>query len=517
MRGLLGLTFVLGSVHAAEVGWDTPNIVLMEDNTWKQIDFQKTYVDGPQPMPPVDDRWKSNEATITILIAALREVRCATTLKDMFSNASYPYRLRVGVVQQNEPEDEDCQIGFCERMGTPAKKRADGGYEAGDCKHFDQIRMLRLRSSEAKGPVYARALGATLVHDEDDFCVQIDAHSGVVKGWDSLMLGEWHNASNEFAVLTTYPLNIHDIGKNTNNHWEMPHLCAASNAGEGVVHNERARAAANLQRPILAPLWAAGLSFSRCHAERNVPNDIELKQIFTGEEFGRGVRLWTHGYDFYSPSRMHIGTFYGGEKGSKGGWQGNHTEQQVSQQRLATLMRTPSSDQSAAAIAKLGKYGLGDKRTLEQYIEFSGVDPGKLRVVQRCVCKWVPWDWTETKKKLVAAMMTPAPVDPTAAPTLATDPPVQIPTTATPADAVASEAKDQLPHQDLSSKREMVLSSLFQAHHVHGRKSPIVIGDVRLQREAVLICLVGMALIFAALQCTPRPRADFTRYQKNSV
>jgi hypothetical protein len=34
------------------------------------------------------------------------------------------------------------------------------------CTYFDQIRMLRLKSSEARGPVYARGLGATLVHDE---------------------------------------------------------------------------------------------------------------------------------------------------------------------------------------------------------------------------------------------------------------------------------------------------------------------------------------------------------------
>jgi hypothetical protein len=43
----------------------------------------------------------------------------------------------------------------------------------------------------------------------------------------------------------------------------MPHLCAASTMGEGVVHNERARAIANADRPLLSPLWAAGLSFAR--------------------------------------------------------------------------------------------------------------------------------------------------------------------------------------------------------------------------------------------------------------
>ena len=53
---------------------------------------------------------------------------------------------------------------------------------------------------------------------------------------------------------------------------EMPHLCQAHFAGFGKVSNAQASAAANLEFPIMTPLWAAGLSFSRCHAERNVPN-----------------------------------------------------------------------------------------------------------------------------------------------------------------------------------------------------------------------------------------------------
>jgi hypothetical protein len=32
--------------------------------------------------------------------------------------------------------------------------------------HFDQIRMMRLKASEARGPVYARGLGAQLVTDQ---------------------------------------------------------------------------------------------------------------------------------------------------------------------------------------------------------------------------------------------------------------------------------------------------------------------------------------------------------------
>merc|ERR1711871_1344628 len=158
-------------------------------------------------------------------------------------------------------------------------------------------------ASEAKGPVFARSRQIETVRDEDDFCMQIDAHTDVQPGWDISMIDQWLSTGNEYAVLTTYPTNVDHIGQNVNKHWEMPHLCKASFSGKGRIHNEQALAAANLQYPLLAPLWAAGLSFARCHAERNVPTDPVLKSTFTGEEYARGSRLWTAGYDFYSITR----------------------------------------------------------------------------------------------------------------------------------------------------------------------------------------------------------------------
>lgn len=32
-------------------------------------------------------------------------------------------------------------------------------------------------------------------------------------------------------------------------------------------------------------------------------NDPRLLQIFDGEEYTRGMRMWTHGYDLYTPHR----------------------------------------------------------------------------------------------------------------------------------------------------------------------------------------------------------------------
>lgn len=58
--------------------------------------------------------------------------------------------------------------------------------------------------------------------------------------------------------------------------------------------------------PKLTTTWGAGYSFSKCHAERRVPYDPHLEGIFDGEEFSKMARLWTNGYDVYTPRKGYV-------------------------------------------------------------------------------------------------------------------------------------------------------------------------------------------------------------------
>eukprot|EP01062_Namystynia_karyoxenos_P019365 TRINITY_DN17276_c0_g1_i1.p1 TRINITY_DN17276_c0_g1~~TRINITY_DN17276_c0_g1_i1.p1 ORF type:complete len:610 (+),score=139.31 TRINITY_DN17276_c0_g1_i1:54-1883(+) len=435
-------------------GWGDANIVLIDaaggGTKWKV----RTEPEGaPRPHPPFDLRWKSNDSSIVVLIASLREDRLVTTLHSMFTNAAHPGRVYAGVVQQNAPGDPDALAQLCEKVGAPlVREAADQEAEAyrgegvqlrgeerrlfsnpNGCPYYDRVRMLRLPASEARGPAWARGRQIQLVRDSDDFCMQIDAHTIFISNWDVRMATEWGMAANEFAVLTTYPTNAHHLYENTNNHWEVPHLCGASFEGMGRVRNAQARAAANLERPILAPLWAAGLSFARCHAERDVPTDPHLGSLFMGEEFARGVRLWTNGYDFYSITKPVIGTYYGAEKGGRGGMRFDHHESQRTSQRLATLLEWRGADLSDRARAALGRYRPGVRRGLRQYYDWCGVDPQAQRITRNCIVQWVPWELDDAARELqraaaqwaaqpprqarLPAAVTTRPADATAAPT----------------------------------------------------------------------------------------------------
>lgn len=389
------------------------NIVL-GDHGWEKVPSDSYGT----PPAIISDSWKSNNTNVVVLIASLRETRLVGTVESMFDNAANPKRIYAAIVQQNTVRDRDIIEEICDKRGTPVEVKADFKILLKDtnleetnpyahkttkeiysnpnnCFEFDHVRVLRLDTSEAKGPVFARGLQPTLVSEEtDEFCMQIDAHTIFKKDWDWLMQQQYGATENEYAVLSTYPTNYKDLYKNANNHWEMPHLCGAS-ISRGSVRNHQAKAAANLERPIIAPLWAAGLSFSKCHAELNVPNDVHLEHVFTGEEFARGARLWTNGYDFYTITRPIIGVYYGKDKGGKGGWKSSSKRAVESQNRMATLLKAPGSDQSLEAIAALGKFTAGNKRTLEQYYEFSGVDIINQRSNSKCVAKYVPWEITK--------------------------------------------------------------------------------------------------------------------------
>ena len=64
------------------------------------------------------------------------------------------------------------------------------------------------------------------------------------------------------------------------------------------------RSAMNLDRPILTSSWSAAFSFSKCHAEAKVPFDPNYLYLTSGGEFAKYARLWTRGYDVYTPNRI---------------------------------------------------------------------------------------------------------------------------------------------------------------------------------------------------------------------
>ena len=264
----------------------------------------------------------NSTASLFISIASYRDSLCPVTLFNLYTKAQHPGRIHVGLIQQNNhDEDIDCLEGYCDLMKHDSRFGNIDHQRNYHCPFRDQITIRRINADHANGPQYARALGSDLLLSPplesftQDYCMQTDAHMNFVSAWDIKMIDMWTMTQNEYAILSTYvaPLEQMEVQDNpTKNGFqdlhEVPHLCMVEFSGEyGLPRNWGTKCARMLPFPKLTnALWGAGLSFSKCHAEKKVPYDPHLPYIFDGEEVSRAVRFWTYGYDIYTPHRVYV-------------------------------------------------------------------------------------------------------------------------------------------------------------------------------------------------------------------
>eukprot|EP00611_Tribonema_gayanum_P003164 TRINITY_DN12466_c0_g1_i1.p1 TRINITY_DN12466_c0_g1~~TRINITY_DN12466_c0_g1_i1.p1 ORF type:complete len:496 (-),score=126.69 TRINITY_DN12466_c0_g1_i1:352-1839(-) len=362
----------------------------------------------PKPHPPHSERYKDPNATIFIGVSAFRDKRCPKTLYNYFSKAKNPHRLRVGLVQQNSiSEDPDCLQGYCDLMKADEKFATKFGDK---CPYKEQIKITRVEAKLAAGPCYGRHMQSYMLRDEE-FCMQTDSHMDVVPEWDVEMAAMWGRTENEYGVLTTYVHVKESIGtleqaKDRNK--LVPHLCQVSFTGGNNPRYVQAKLAKLNGRPKLTTSWAAGFSFAKCHAWRAAPYDPHLKMVFDGEEFSMAARLWTRGYDFYTPDFSLIGHDYNRptDGPSPGSWVSNPGLAEAGKKahkRLRALLGILGEPQPEGEDA-IGKYGLGTKRSFQQFQEFVGANTTTLEILNnRCnSIAWVPFkeEWPPTENNL---------------------------------------------------------------------------------------------------------------------
>ena len=338
-------------------------------------------------------------------VVAFRDRRCGVTLSNLFSKAKHPSRVTVGVIEYTHTEDDasNCIKDFCRVAGA----RVCEQYKA-------NIKRIEVSFLDARGPNMARYMQETLLGDQD-FCMQVDAHSDFVQNWDVDAITTWRKLDNEYGVLSTKPPSPSAL-RATPSSTEIDHLCQAKVTKAGVVRNvapqrEKISSIAASPDKILAPLWSAGFSFSKCHAVKKTPYDPTLMYLFDGEEFAMFARLWTRGYDVYTPSHPIVVHDYGlelyaqlperemavmsnGKKIDPTSWSRQGQSPEYMRQmyddahgHVLTMLGRSTSEGGAGStighneLVLLSRYGLGSKRTLEQLIAFTGVDTRASKLV----------------------------------------------------------------------------------------------------------------------------------------
>lgn len=304
--------------------------------------------------------------SIFVSIASYRDKYCRLTLADLFQKAKFPGRIFAGICEQNTVEDVDCL-----KTHTAAMFK-------------DNIRVVRIDASEAKGPMYARAIIEEELYNNELFYMVIDSHTMFEVDWDEKAISQLLACSSSQPVITCYP-----------NDWDGTSFIPPQNrpatflrlstfnpkTGLPLQISSPYKGGGQPQEPQPSLLWAAGFSFTLGRVISEVPYDKNYPYLFTGEEISTALRLFTHGWDLFNPSinivyhipdRSYRPTF----------WEQFH-KRGVTDGVITNDIREYRKTIEAQSVRKVvnlmgGKdvhdvYQIGKKRTLKDFENYTGI------------------------------------------------------------------------------------------------------------------------------------------------
>lgn len=276
---------------------------------------QPVYHQQPQPQDAAaaPNFATSTQDTIFVSIPAYRDPEVITTLEELFKKAKYPQRVIAGVCQQI---DELKDHAFDVRATTSNVLR----------RYMDQnIRILTLPASEAKGPSYARARIEQDLFEDEIFFLGIDSHTAFVPGWDVLVIDELLKCNSARPMLTVYPQDYtrkaatggaagagNKLGgaapiptANRTVNTKSPVCFIKFNSFHpqlGLPQTERVNFRKPPRQPQPSLFISAGFVFTLGEVIREAPYE-ELPYLFLGEEIVMALKYFLTGVDFFSPSK----------------------------------------------------------------------------------------------------------------------------------------------------------------------------------------------------------------------
>lgn len=298
---------------------------------------------------------------IFVSIASYRDRKCRKTIHSLFANAAFPSTIFVGVCEQNKTKKEGC----------------------GCCSKYDsQIRFKHLSYKEAKGPTFARYWCSLLWRGEELY-LQIDSHMKFVPDWDTKCFQMIHEASRSSprAVVSAYPPTpgqMHIEG--------TPAMCGAKY--KQTLPSFTASWSDPEPTPVVAPkpFVAAGLMLLFGSFLYSVPFDPYLPHLFQGEEILFSARLWTHGFDIYTPNIKICSHDYGRNENPKVWKDQNGTlcRNRAVKRAQFILGLVPKKSILPDFLIGTNYYGLGKERTIQSFWKKSGIDPHSKNVSNNC-------------------------------------------------------------------------------------------------------------------------------------
>lgn len=150
--------------------------------------------------------------------------------------------------------------------------------------------------------------------------------------------------------------------------------------------------------PRFSPVVGAGFLAAPSSILKDVPFDPFLPWIFIGEEIILSSRLWTSGYDFFSPQQAVIGHNYQRQNEPRF-WESMHhliapsaheLLEELVVSRINHQLGFPEAAKDAVPkeiLSSIEDYSMGTVRSLDDYMKFIGVDVTRKEITRLRWCE----------------------------------------------------------------------------------------------------------------------------------
>tara|TARA_Y100000591_G_C21851448_1_gene711916 strand:- start:3316 stop:5160 length:1845 start_codon:yes stop_codon:yes gene_type:complete len=286
-----------------------------------------------------------NSNKIFISIACFMDPDIINTIEDCLDKAMYPKNITFGICLQYDPKDDFLK----------------------NYNNNPQFRIHRMHWNEAKGPTYARYFCSKLIKDEKYF-MQIDCHSRFFNNWDETAINCLNECNDSYAILTAFPISI------SNMYNKNAPLNISTKKFQSLSYDSIKLGSVCCSNNLFVKTYylSAAFLFGPTNFLRDVPYDPYLTYSYqTIEQQFYAIRLFTHGWNLYKPSKHILATKYNktihkDATGSIINAPSNHKRGKLSWKRVCYYYSLTNLN-DVELKKDINMYGLGNKRSLDDF------------------------------------------------------------------------------------------------------------------------------------------------------
>jgi len=279
---------------------------------------------------------------IFIQIASYRDPELVPTIKSCLENADFPENLVFGICWQHD--ENECLNDFI---------------------NDERFKIISINYMKSQGCCWARNKVQQL-YENEKYTLQLDSHHRFIKGWDTTLINMYNQLKEkgfEKPLITTYlpsynPEN--DPEERVLIPWKID-LKEITKEKQVLFIPSNIDNFENLFEPVVANFYSAHFAFTTGLFVKEVPHDPEL--YFIGEEMSITVRAFTYGYSLFHPHIVIAWHEYTRKNRPK------HWDDDKNWWKKDSY----SKSHYLNVFSNYDVYGIGKQKTIEDYIEFSGI------------------------------------------------------------------------------------------------------------------------------------------------